>query len=143
MDYLEIKYYNGKMTINMDEFFPTSQVRLKKLLKVINLDYGNSMLHVSQIITFLNDKSIELETKKSIVGKKALEYRQKVADTQRIVESKKKPSGVRLTEEELKSAREDLQHFKNVCAALMSDFNKSITLKERILKNKEFLEKLI
>lgn len=140
MNDLEIKYENGQMTIHMDAFFPTSQARLKKLLKVVDLDFEHQEDHIKQMNDFFNDKLVELEDKKTSSGKKALEYKQKIADTERIVKDKKKPSGVRLTKEELDKAKEDLQHFKNVYAASLSDFNKSIRQKEQFLKHKEILQ---
>lgn len=44
MDRLDISYKDGTahMVIDMDYFFPTSKVRLKKLLKVIALDWQHS-----------------------------------------------------------------------------------------------------
>lgn len=36
---IQIKYDNGQMNIHMDAFFPTSQARLKKLLKIVDLDF--------------------------------------------------------------------------------------------------------
>lgn len=140
MNDLEIKYENGQMTVHMDAFFPTSQARLKKLLKVVDLDFEHQEDHIKQMNDFFNDKLVELEDKKTSSGKKALEYKQKIADTERIVKDKKKPSGVRLTKEELDKAKEDLQHFKNVYAASLSDFNKSIRQKEQFLKHKEILQ---
>lgn len=140
MNDLEIKYENGQMTIHMDAFFPTSQARLKKLLKVVDLDFEHQEDHIKQMNDFFNDKLVELEDKKTSSGKKALEYKQKIADTERIVKDKKKLSGVRLTKEELDKAKEDLQHFKNVYAASLSDFNKSIRQKEQFLKHKEILQ---
>ena len=41
MSLFEFKYPNGRMTINVDEFFPTSKTKLIKLLKVIDLNYGS------------------------------------------------------------------------------------------------------
>lgn len=41
MSLFEFKYPNGRMAINVDEFFPTSKTKLIKLLKVIGLNYGS------------------------------------------------------------------------------------------------------
>ena len=38
---LHIKWEKGRMTIILERFFPTSQIKLKKLLKVIELDWEN------------------------------------------------------------------------------------------------------
>lgn len=40
MDELRIKYHeDGRMVIRLGNFFPASQVRLRKLLKVIDMDW--------------------------------------------------------------------------------------------------------
>lgn len=41
---LKITYSNGKMIIRMNTFFPTSQAQIKKLLKVIDLDFVLSVI---------------------------------------------------------------------------------------------------
>lgn len=40
MDELRIKYHeDGRMVIRLGNFFPASQVRLRKLLKVVDMDW--------------------------------------------------------------------------------------------------------
>lgn len=40
---IQIRYNNGQgqMIVHCDNFFPTSQAKFKKLLKIIDMDYDN------------------------------------------------------------------------------------------------------
>ena len=67
---LKIKYDNGEMNINMNAFFPTSQVRLKKLLKVIDLDFSHRDEHINTLNDYFNEKVETLEARRVALGKK-------------------------------------------------------------------------
>lgn len=57
---IQIKYDNGQMNIRMDAFFPTSQARLKKLLKVVDLDFEHREEIMQTMQQFFQDKVNEL-----------------------------------------------------------------------------------
>ena len=137
---IQIKYDNGQMNIRMDAFFPTSQARLKKLLKVVDLDFEHREEIMQTMQQFFQDKVNELEERRISSGKKAVEYKQKVADTTAIIESRKHPNGVSLTKGELADIKEQNKHFKAVYAGCLSDFNRSIKQKDLFLKHLEILE---
>lgn len=137
---IQIKYDNGQMNIHMDAFFPTSQAQLKKLLKVVDLDFEHRDEIIQTMQQFFQGKVKELEEKRINSGKKAVEYKQKIADTGAIIESKKHPNGVRLTKDELADIKEQNKHFKAVYATCISNFNRSIRQKNLFLKHLEILE---
>ena len=137
---IQIKYDNGQMNIRMDAFFPTSQARLKKLLKVVDLDFEHREEIMQTMQQFFQDKVNELEARRISSGKKAVEYKQKIADTTAIIESRKHPNGVPLTKDELADIKEQNKHFKVVYAGSISDFNRSIRQKDLFLKHLEILE---
>lgn len=137
---IQIKYDNGQMNIRMDAFFPTSQARLKKLLKVVDLDFEHREEIMQTMQQFFQDKVNELEARRICSGKKAVEYKQKIADTTAIIESRKHPNGVPLTKDELADIKEQNKHFKAVYAGCLSDFNRSIRQKDLFLKHLEILE---
>ena len=136
----QIKYDNGQMNIRMDAFFPTSQARLKKLLKVVDLDFEHREEIMQTMQQFFQDEVNELEARRISSGKKAVEYKQKIADTTAIIESRKHPNGVPLTKDELADIKEQNKHFKAVYAGCLSDFNRSIKQKDLFLKHLEILE---
>lgn len=137
---IQIKYDNGQMNIHMDAFFPTSQARLKKLLKVVDLDFEHRDEIIQTMQQFFQDKVKELEERRINSGKKAVDYKQKIADTNAIIESRKHPNGVKLTKDELTDIKEQNKHFKAVYAGCSSDFNRSIRQKDLFLKHLEILE---
>lgn len=137
---IQIKYDNGQMNIRMDAFFPTSQARLKKLLKVVDLDFEHREEIMQTMQQFFQDKVNELEARRISSGKKAVEYKQKIADTTAIIESRKHPNGVPLTKDELADIKEQNKHLKAVYAGFLSDFNRSIRQKDLFLKHLEILE---
>ena len=57
------------MNIHMDIFFPTSQARLKKLLKVVELDFEHRDEIFQTMYQFFQGKVNELEEKKISSGK--------------------------------------------------------------------------
>ena len=137
---IQIKYDNGQMNIRMDAFFPTSQARLKKLLKVVDLDFEHREEIMQTMQQFFQDKVNVLEARRMSSRKKAVEYKQKMADTTAIIESRKHPNGVRLTKDELADIKEQNKHFKAVYAGCLSDFNRSIRQQDLFLKHLEILK---
>ena len=108
MEELRIKYDRGKMVVILNNFFPTSRARLKKLLKVIDLDYEHSDELIEQLKQFFSEQIPVYKAEFESNGRKYLECQQLSADTGRMVKSKKRPSGVRLSDEELKQEKERL-----------------------------------
>lgn len=137
---LQIKYDNGQMNIHMDAFFPTSQARLKKLLKVVDLDFEHKDEIKQTMQQFFQDKVKELEERRISSGKKALDYKQKIADTTAMIQSRKHPNGVPLTKDELDNLKEQNKHFKAVYSGCTSEFSRCIKQKDLFLKHLEILQ---
>lgn len=92
MEELRIKYDRGKMVVILNNFFPTSRTRLKKLLKVIDLDYEHRDELIEHLKQFFSEQIPVYKAEFESNGKKYLEYKQLSADTGRMVKSKKRPS---------------------------------------------------
>lgn len=137
---LQIKYDNGQMTIHMDAFFPASQARLKKLLKVVDLDHTNKENHIQMMETYFNEQMLKLEEERKSFAKLHLEYRQKAADTQTMVESRKKPNGVSLTKEELADCKDSLKEFKRLAGEHLQCHNRCQRKKQQFKSNLEILK---
>lgn len=142
MDELFITYNDGhgQMNIHMNFFFPCSQERFKKLLKIIDLDWQHKEeLHEKLKVHFQKRIADLVELRKEN-GKKYFDFKQKATDTQRMIESRKHPNGVRLTKEELKQAREDLKEYKAASKKALADANSNLKFKERFEKHLETLK---
>jgi len=51
-----INYSNGCMTINLDNFFPTTQKNVKKLLQTINMDWKHGEENIKTIRAWMTQE---------------------------------------------------------------------------------------
>lgn len=128
------------MIIYMDEFFPTSQSRLKKLLKVINMDYENRDKHIHTMQQFFNDKLNELEEIRINTGKNVYEAKQEIANYVKIIESKKYPNGMKLSKDELKKVKRDKKTSLLFYQDNLSEYKRCTKDKKMFLKHLEILK---
>lgn len=139
---LYIKWEAGYMNIHMDFFFPCSQQRFKKLLKVIALDWQHEDELKETLKVYFQNRIADLVELRKENGKKYFDFKQKAADTQRMIQSRKHPNGVSLSKEELKQARVDLQEYTFSYKKALSDANSNLKFKEKIEKHLEFLKSI-
>ena len=139
---LYIKWETGYMNIHMDFFFPCSQQRFKKLLKVIALDWQHEDELKETLKVYFQNRIVDLVELRKENGKKYFDFKQKAADTQRMIQSRKHPNGVSLSKEELKQARVDLQEYTFSYKKALSDANSNLKFKEKIEKHLEFLKSI-
>lgn len=107
MEELTIRTGNGRITIRVELFFPCSQARLRKLLKIIRqFDWLNDVQHITeQLNTHFHDRVGLLEVEKLMYGKLYMENMQKHAEYRDMAESRKHPNGIPLGKGELKEFR--------------------------------------
>lgn len=139
---LYIKWETGYMNIHMDFFFPCSQQRFKKLLKVIALDWQHEDELKETLKVYFQNRIADLVELRKENGKKYFDSKQKAANTQRMIQSRKHPNGVSLSKEELKQARADLQEYTFSYKKALSDANSNLKFKEKIEKHLEFLKSI-
>lgn len=139
---LYIKWETGYMNIHMDFFFPCSQQRFKKLLKVIALDWQHEDELKETLKVYFQNRIADLMELRKENGKKYFDFKQKATDTQRMIQSRKHPNGVSLSKEELKQARADLKEYTSSYKKALSDANSNLKFKERIEKHLEFLKSI-
>ena len=68
MDDLHIKWETGRMVIHLGNFFPTSQANLKKLVKIIRLDWKSDEL-IEKLKVYFQEKISESEAEFQRCGK--------------------------------------------------------------------------
>lgn len=142
MEDLYIKWETGYMNIHMDFFFPCSQQRFKKLLKVIALDWQHEDELKETLKVYFQNRISDLVELRKENGKKYFDFKQKAADTQRMIQSRKHPNGVSLSKEELKQARADLKDIQSAAKQALSDANGNLKFKNWFEKQLEFLKSL-
>ena len=142
MEDLYIKWETGYMNIHMDFFFPCSQQRFKKLLKVIALDWQHEDELKETLKVYFQNRISDLVGLRKENGKKYFDFKQKAADTQRMIQSRKHPNGVSLSKEELKQARADLKDIQSAAKQALSDANSNLKFKTWFEKQLELLKSL-
>lgn len=142
MEDLYIKWETGYMNIHMDFFFPCSQQRFKKLLKVIALDWQHEDELKETLKVYFQNRISDLVELRKENGKKYFDFKQKAADMQRMIQSRKHPNGVSLSKEELKQARADLKDIQSAAKQALSDANSNLKFKNWFEKQLEFLKSL-
>lgn len=130
----------GRMVIHLDNFFPTSQEKLKKLVKIIRLDWKSDEL-IEKLKVYFQEKISESEAEFQRCGKKYMDFKQRAADTGRMVQSKKRPNGVPLTKEELKTEKEQLKDYREWEKDYLRQAKKHQQEKEQYLEHLEYLKK--
>lgn len=139
---LYIKWETGYMNIHMDFFFPCSQQRFKKLLKVIALDWQHEDELKETLKVYFQNRIADLVELRKENGKKYFDFKQKAADTQRMIQSRKHPNGVSISNEELKQARADLKEYTSSYKKALSDANSNLKFKNWFEKQLEFLKSI-
>jgi patatin-like phospholipase/acyl hydrolase len=59
---VDITYPSGRMTINLENFFPASSGNLKKLLKIIDMDWQHKDLIIRDIVTWMTEEIKKTES---------------------------------------------------------------------------------
>lgn len=139
---LYIKWETGYMNIHMDFFFPCSQQRFKKLLRVIALDWQHEDELKETLKIYFQNRIADLVELRKENGKNISISSKKTADTQRMIQSRKHPNGVSLSKEELKQARADLKEYTSSYKKALSDANSNLKFKNWFEKQLEFLKSI-
>lgn len=134
-----VKWDTGHMNIVLQNFFPCSVAKFKKLLKVIALDWENCDRLIEDLkVYFQNQITVCGETAKQ----SAQDYsrlKTQVSDLEVMVKTRKKPVGVYLTQPELEKAREDLSRCRKQTADALSSYKKNTA---NVKKFQRLLEEL-
>lgn len=136
MDDLHITYNHGndEMLIHLDYFFPCSQVRFKKLLKIIELDWQHEAELKENLKVHFQKRISDLTALWKENSKKYYDNREKAASTKAIIDSRKHPNGLPLSKDELKEARADFRTFTAAYKQALSDAKSNKRFKERFEK---------
>lgn len=90
MEPIKIRWETGHMEINPDVFFPTSAVRIRKLLRVVALDFEHQDDLRIQMARYCEDRAQELLDGRKSLANEAVNYHQKVADLQPPIDTAKR-----------------------------------------------------
>lgn len=82
MEPIKIRWETGHMEINPDVFFPTTAARIRKLLRVVALDYTHQDDLRMQMARYCEDRAQEILDDRKRLANEAVNYHQKVTDLQ-------------------------------------------------------------
>lgn len=131
---LYIKWETGYMNIYMDFFFPCSQQRFKKLLKVIALDWQHEDELKETLKIYFQNRIADLTVLWKENSKLYYDSKEKAASTKAIIDSRKHPNGLPLSKDELKEARADFRAYTAAYKQALSDAKSNKRFKERFEK---------
>ena len=89
MEPITIRWETGYMTINPDAFFPTSAARIRKLLRVVALDFEHQDVIRMQLAGACESRAQELMDGRKSPANEAVNHHQKAADLEPQIETAK------------------------------------------------------
>lgn len=135
-----VKWETGQADINLDNYFPTSQNRLKQFVKKIIMISCNSDDHINTIHEHLVKSAEVCEEQWKEESKKYWNIHQKIVDTGNMVKTCKHANGVPLTKAEIKTAKKDLKELKQKENSLLQNVKNLKRKKQKLNQNKTTLE---
>lgn len=139
---LYIKWETGYMNIHMDFFFPCSQQRFKKLLKVIALDWQHEDELKETLKVYFQNRIADLVELRKENGKKHFDLKEQIVEKQRIINSRTRTNGSKMTKEELDQLRLELKDIQGAAKQALSDANSNLKFKNWFEKQLEFLKSI-
>lgn len=134
-----VKWDTGHMNIVLQNFFPCSVAKFKKLLKVITLDWENCDRLTEDLKVYFQNQVVECNETAKQSARDYSNLRQKVSDLEIMVKTRKKPVGVSLTQPELEKARGDLSRCRKQSADALSNYKQNTA---NVKKFQRLLEEL-
>lgn len=142
MNNLYITWNDGKgeMLIHMDHFFPCSQDRFRRLLKIVELDWQHETELKEKLKVYFQKRIADLVDLWKSNSEKYYNNRQKAADTREQIDSGKRPNGLPLSKAEVKQAKIDLRTYTAAYKKALADAKQNKRFKERFEKYLELIK---
>lgn len=90
MEPITIRWETGYMTINPDAFFPTSKAKIRKLLRVVALDFEHQDVIRMQLAGACESRAQEILDGRKSLANEAVNHHQKAADLEPQIETAKR-----------------------------------------------------
>jgi hypothetical protein len=139
---ITIDWGSGRMYVYLGLFFPTTDKKIRALIKIIHLDWEHEEQLISNILEFLDEEIPRLEDLKKKNAEKFFNAHQEVYDCEQRVSTGKAPNGVRLTNSEWMYFRKKLAYWKGSVRQHERDFNRCEKRLKKIKKNIQLIKKL-
>lgn len=140
MDVLKINYPEGCMEIQVDTFFPCSQDKLKKLIRLMS---SVNKKDIEDLVNTLNEIHDYYESFRKGSVFLFHDCHQKMIEYQQMISEGKHPSGVPLTESELAELKYKVRENKREKERHHKEFTRCHNKQKKLQKNIETLVKLL
>lgn len=138
-----VTYENGRLELNIDAFFPTSQARVRKLYRQFFLiSFDGPSGFVDEIISNINNRIPVMEDAARRLAKEYVDLKTRVSEMQEEVTNKKKANGLPFRGDELKEYREKLKTRKQECTQVKKAYDQQMRDLKQLKENKQILLQL-
>lgn len=151
MEYIAIRWDSGFMDVILDAFFPTSAARVRKLLRIIELDYAHRDELMNQVLQYCTERAQRTMDSRKGLANEAVDSRQRAADLQpRIDQCKRRILSIETYTKEMRSrmkaAKEELKKLESMQRAeraaskkKMKEFELAEKKAQQLWKNAEVI----
>lgn len=139
---LKIKWHTGGAEINLVAFFPCGQRELKRLLRMMDLEPETKQENVKACINYLKTASNILECNMEEYSRRYFKYKLIYAERWERINSRKWPSGLPITKDEITKLRQDSRFASDMWHDAERTYKKCQRAQKRVIKNLDYLQKL-
>lgn len=142
MTILSFIYKNGrgKMTLDLDKFFPCSQKSFKNLLGAIGLaDYIEREQANKELKVYFQKQLDGFSDLKKGTAKKYSDFKQKDSDIGKMMSSGKFPNGLPITKDEFSELKAEQKEYRKEWKQALSLHKKYVRLEKQFTKYLEIL----
>lgn len=139
---VEIIYPSGRMTINLENFFPATSGNLKKLLKIIDMDWQHKDQIISDIVFWMSEEIKNNEDIAKAYANKYVEIHPQVSEASFRVETVentvsrlKGTQAHKMAADRLKETKREYNRLKGLEISYDRAFKQYFTRKEKLKKN--------
>lgn len=137
-----ISWGSGNCIFYLPEFFPCTQAKLKKFVKLLMTDFETRDENINTCVDYLNNATGALSLKIIIFSKSFASLKNEKSSLEERIKSNKQQNGVPLTSEEIREMKSELKQVKRKLKNIDEILNSYVVLKSKLEKNLETLKKL-
>lgn len=137
-----ISWGSGNAIFYLPGFFPCTQARLKKFVKLLKTDFETRDENINTCVDYLNNTVIALSLKIIIFSKSFASLKNEKSSLEERIKSSKQQNGVPLTREEIREMKSKLKQVKRKLKNIDEILNSYAVLKSKLEKNLELYKKL-
>ena len=138
-----VTYDNGRLELNIDKFFPTSQARVRKLYRQFFLiSYDGPSGFVDEIIRNIDSRLPDLEKEARCRANEYVYLMTKQKELQVQIKDRKKSNGLPFRGDELERYKDELYLTRDMCKDAEKSYKQSMRELKQLKENRQLLLQL-